>query len=215
MNNEENNINMQNNNINNSSTSIISENYKSLYHSLGQIQQDSLEVFNFELYNFKSKNILYKMLLMENKLFYQKIQFLESLKSMIQAIDYFQEKVDNNILGYISNLLRIFQQMIIIISSFHLISKYPNYSINLNVEIVFLEIVYRAMDIFYFIIKNSGMTFKEIKEFMENVFLEIQHVLTKFQSEKNIYIFISIRKKYLYFQNIIFILCYKNFIIHI
>ena len=127
---------------------------------------------------------------------------------MIQAIDYFQEKVDNNILGYISNLLRIFQQMIImypnfsssinpnfkifsslIISSFHLISKYPNYSINLNVEIVFLEIVYRAMDIFYFIIKNSGMTFKEIKEFMENVFLEIQHVLTKFQSEKNIYIF--------------------------
>ena len=205
---EEKDINTQNNNINNSSIILESDNYKSLYHSLGQIQQDSLEVFNFDLYNFKSKNILYKMLLMENKLFYQKIQFLESLKNMIQAINYFQEKVDNNILGYISNLLRIFQQMIVmypnfsskinpnfkifsslIISSFHLISKYPYYSITPNVETVFLEIVYRAISIFYYIIKNSGMTFKEIKEFMENVFLEIQLVLTKFKSEKNMYIF--------------------------
>ena len=196
------------NTINDSSTVLELDNYKSLYHCLGQIQKDSLEIFNFELYNFKSKNLLYKMLLLENKLFYQKIQFLDSLKNMIQAIDYFKINDDTNILGYIANLLRIFSQMIImypnfsstinpnfkifsslVISSFHIISKYPNYSINQNVETIFLEIIYRAMGIFYYMVKNSCMTFEEIKEFMEKVFLEIQLALPKFKSEKNIYIF--------------------------
>ena len=199
---------MKNHSFNDSTILFESDDYKSLYHTLAQITTDSLEVFNFELYNFKSKNLLYNMLIMENKLFYQKIEFLESLKNMIQAINYFKINIDNNILGYLSNLLRIFSQMIImypnfsstikpnfeifsslVISAFHLISKYPNYLINQNVETAFLEIIYRGMLIFDYIVKNSFMTFKDIKEFMENVFMKIQLVFEKFKSEKNRYIF--------------------------
>ena len=182
-----------------------------LYYCLGKIQSTSLEVFNFDLYGFKSENFLYKMLIEENRTFYMKIDFLKSIRLMIQAIDYFQGDIwENNLLGYIANLLRIFSKIISLYPNFHLtlknkenldryiklmkcsfncISKFSNDYINLKIESVFLEIMYRALDIFLYIIQNSNMHFQELREFMESIFSEIQDILPKFRSIKNRFIY--------------------------
>ena len=212
------------NNCNDSSIVIISDDYKSLYHSLGRIHSDALDVFNFNQIDFKPPNILYQMLLMENKSFYRKIDFLTTLKSMIISITYFGGKIDFNILGYASNILRIFSNMItlypdfnetiqpnfgtyidLIISSFNCISKYPNELINFKIEMVFLEVMYRALDNFLYIIKNCSLKFKDIKEFIESVFAGIQNILYKFRSQKNRYIY-----RILYLLGICRILLYLN-----
>ena len=201
-------INNHEQNINDSSFLIESNNYKYLYHCLGQIQNESLDVFKFNIFDFKSKNILNNMLLMENKTFYKKIEFLNSIKIMIKAINYNSRPVDINILGYVSNLLRIFSKTItiypefnstikdyfdiymnLIISSLHCICTFPNNSIEFKVEIIFLDIMYRTLEIFLYIIKNCSMSFEKVKEFMENAFFEIQKILSKFKSIKNKYIY--------------------------
>ena len=188
--------------------------YKQLYFSLRQILSNSLEIFNYEIYDFKSKNELYKMLLMENKTFYKKIDFLGFIKNMIQALEYSEENTDINILGYVSNLLRIISKIIsmhpffyttipnnfemynsLIILSFQSITKYPINSFEFSDEFLFLEIIFRATNIFYYIIKNCSMKFEKIKEFMQNVFSEMKKILQIFKSEKNKYIY---RILYLY-----------------
>ena len=188
---------------NDSSALIEKDDYKLLYHSLCKIQSDSLDVFNFELYDFKSTNSLYQMLWMENKTFYKKIDFLESMKSMIIAITYFNGSIDKNILGYISNLLRIFSKMIEIYPDFNATIK-PNFNIYSNLiisplkcisnyesqiqyenEFLFLQIIYRTLEIFIYLIKNSSMKFEELKDFMKNVFSEIHLILPKFKTKKN------------------------------
>ena len=212
-----------------------------LYYNLEQIQTDSLEIFNFDLFDFKSKNLLYKMLWIENKYFYKKIEFLKLIKLMIGVISKMREhateeenkilsliekekKKNNNIeeekiekkvttlytnnLGYVSNLLRIFSKIItmypnfnetikqnfeiyinLIISSFQCISDVPNNSIDIKVEGTFLEIMYRALDNFLYIIHNCGMSFKETKESIEKVFFGVQVILSKFKTTKNKYMY--------------------------
>ena len=188
--------------------------FKQLYFSLNQIQSDSLDIFNYEIYDFKSKNQLYKMLLMENKSFYKKIDILGFIKNMIRALNYSEENTDINILGYVSNLLRIISKIIsmhpffytiikdnfemynsLIILSFQCITKYPINSVEFSVEFLFLEIIFRAANIFYYIIKNCSKDFKGIKEFMLKVFTEMKKILEIFKSEKNKYIY---RILYLY-----------------
>jgi hypothetical protein len=198
------------------------------------------------------------MLWMENKYFYNKIEFLKSMKLMIEAIskireyaiekenkilsqieiekkkdnDLQEERLEQNVkilyssnLGYVSNLLRIFSKIKtmypnfnstikpyfetyinLIVFSFQCISDFPNNFIDLKIEGIFLEIMYRALDNFLYIIHNCGMCFKETKESMEKVFLEIQIIISKFKTKKNKYVYriiylLSICRILLYLHN--------------
>ena len=182
--------------------------FEYLSHLLSKIKSEDLEIFNFELYIFNTKNILYRMLLNENKTFYKKMEILSSLENMIQAINYRKGSIDDNTLNYISNLLRIFNKMIehypnfnmtiipnfeiyisLIIGSLKCINDIQYYLIDLKKENIFLEIIYRDLDIFFYIIKNSNMNFEKIKEFMENTFIEIQNIYNQFKTKKNKYIY--------------------------
>ena len=146
------------------------------------------------------------------------------MKSMIKAIEYYKGNINDNTLGYISNILRIFSKIVeiypdfsrtiklnfeiymeLIKSSFNCISKYPDNLINFNIEMIFLEIMYRSMDNFIYIIKNCSLKFKDIKEFIEEVFSEIQKLLPKFRKQKNKYIY-----RILYLLGICRILLYLN-----
>ena len=200
------------------------KNFANIYYNLAQIRNNSLNCFDSKLYDLKSNNILYKMLIMENKTFYKKIQFINALKNMIEAINYFKGNIDKNILGYISNLLRIFSKIKAIYPNFNktipenfelyctLIEKsiqyifqFPNDLIDLNTEIIFLNILYYGIESFLYIIKNCKMNFEEIKEFMEDVYEIFICLNDQFKTKKNRIIY-----QILYLFSVTRVLLYLN-----
>ena len=178
-----------------------SDNFEILYRRLAQIRNDSLDFFDHEYKNLSS-NLLYKILVMENRTFYEKIDYINSLKYMIGVLNYYRDKKDKNVLGYICNLLRIFSKIIeiypnfnktvqenfelyhnMILNAFQCISEYPN--IDLNIESTFLKIFYYGMESFLYIIINCKLDFKDIRDNMEEIFEVILNLIDNFKTIKN------------------------------
>ena len=188
--------------INNNKES--NEIFENLYRHVAQIRNESLECFNFDIYNFSSQSILFKMLEQENKTFYEKIHFIETFKFMINALNYYKNENDVNILKYISNLLRIFSKIknlypkfnktiqenyeiykSLILNSFQSISDFPTPLIDLKVETIFLNIFYYGIEAFLYILRNCKMPFLKIKEFMEKFFEILLELAYQYKTKKN------------------------------
>ena len=214
-------LNQSNININKISTTKRIEN---IYRRIAQIRNENLECFDEDFHKIKSTNILYEILALENKTFYEKIHFLKTLKNMIDVLNYFKGKKDRNILGYISNLLRIFSKIKtlypnfnktiqenfelysnLIVKSFECISQYPNVLIDFSTEVIFLNIVYYGMESFLFIITNCKNVFSDIEEFMKEVFEIMLNIIDQFKTKKNKLIY-----QILYFFTICRVLLYLN-----
>ena len=189
---------------------------------MADVKYDSLKCFDEYINNEKSSNILNKILSMENKTFYEKINFIKILKLMIEALTYYKDKDDESKLVYIFELLRIFSEIKMVYPKFNktipdnfelysqLISKsleylsnYPN--ISDNIESLFLKIFYYVLESFLYIIRNCKKNFNQIKNFMENIFELILNISTKFQTKKNRLIY-----EILYLYTVSRILLYLN-----
>ena len=177
--------------------------FENLYRHIAQIRNDSLECFE-EIKDSSSINPLIKILMRENRTFYEKIHYIDKLKYMIKALDYYKNNKDRNILGYISNVLRILSKVksiypnfnkivqenfevfsALINKSFQCITQYPIISKDLNVESVFLQIFYYAIESFLYIIRNCKIDFLDIKDFMENTFELMLNSIDQFKTKKN------------------------------
>ena len=181
------------------------DSFMSLIRHLSQICSDSGKLFNMDTIIYKRKDILCKMLSMENKTFYEKMKFNKSFKYMIDAISYFKGKKDQNILIYCSYLLKIFNDMKNIDNNFHkniagfykiygllllkslkCISEFPKDSIGEKEQNLFLNICYYGISAFLLIIKNCKLTFHQMKDFMENIFEELQIIFNQFNGKNKI-----------------------------
>ena len=197
--------------------------FENIYQRLIQIRNDSLECFDEEIYENKSDNLLYKLFIMENKTFFEKLHFTKTLNIMIEAIDYFKDYPKEKNL-YVSNLLRIFSKIKIdypnfnktiqenfesynnlIVQSLEGISQYPENLIDLNSETIFLNIFYYGIESFLYIIRNCKKNFADIVDFIKNVFKVILSFLNKFKSYKN-----KLYYQLLYLYTLCRILLYLN-----
>ena len=178
--------------------------FEKLYRRIAQIRNDSLECFNDQDYHSYSQNFLiFRILTRENKTFFEKINFIGTLTFMTEALNYYKNKRDCNLLGYISNLLRILSKIraihpnfnktihqyfelysSLILNSFQKIYQYNNL-IDLNIEINFLNIFYYGSELFLYIIRNCKKSFIDTKEFMNNVFESILSIMKQFKTKKN------------------------------
>lgn len=199
--------------------------FDNIYQRLAQIRNESLECFDEEIYENKTGNLLYKLFIMENKTFFEKIHFIKTLNYMIEALDeYFKDKKDIYILGYVSNLLRIFSKIKndypnfnktiqenfesynnLIVKSLKCISIYPQHLINLNTETTFLNIFYYGIESFLYIIRNCKKPFSDIIDFIKNVFEVILDINNKFKTRKN-----KLYYQLLYLYTLCRILLYLN-----
>ena len=212
----------KNNNINNKYLKL--KKYESTNYILAKIKNDSLELFDEAINNPDSSNILCKKLYMENKKFYEKIHFIQTLKLMVEALNYYKDKEDQSKLEYISSLLRIFSEIkviypnfnktildnfelysTLIIESLNYLSQYPNTSNNIKIETKFLMIFYYGVESFLYIVKNCKIDFIEIKDFMTEVFQLLLNICSQFKTKKNKLIY-----KILYFYTVSRILLYLN-----
>ena len=167
------------------------------------IGNDSLECFEKEI-DTSSSNTLKKILFMENQSFYEKIHFIDKLNCMIEALHYYKNKKDENILKYISIVLGIVSKIktmypnfnktiyenfelykTLTLKSLQCISQYPTDHTNIHIELIFLNILYKNIESFLYIIRNCKMNFKKIKDFMEEVFEKMLSIIDKFKTKKN------------------------------
>ena len=177
--------------------------FENLFKHITLIGNDSLEFFEKEI-DTSSSNALKKILFMENQSFYEKIHFIDKLNCMIEALHYYKNKKDENILEYISSVLRIvskvktlypnFNKTIyenfelyksLTLKSLQCISQYPTDHTNKQIELIFLNILYNDIESFLYIIRNCKMNFKKIKDFMEEVFEKMLSIIDKFKTKKN------------------------------
>lgn len=197
--------------INLSETVIKSLNYgepnrnafMSLNRHLSQICNESGQLFNLNSIVNKRKDKICQMLSMENKNFYEKIKFIKTFKCLIEAINYYKGEKDQSILLYCSYLLKIFNDLKNIDNKFHknivenyeiysslilkslsTISEYPIDKIGEKEQYFFLNLCYYGMSAFLLILKNCKKCFKDMSEFMQNIFKEMKIIFNKFQNGK-------------------------------
>ena len=173
--------------------------FLNLNRHLSQICDDSGKLFNLNKITIERKDKLSQMLSMENNTFYQKIKFHKIFQNMIDAISYYKGEKIENILIYCTYLLKIFNDIKNIVNNFHktiskyyelycslilkslqIISKYTVEKISDKIQYLFLNICFYGIEGFLIIIKNCKLSFNNVKEFMENIFSELQIIFDKF-----------------------------------
>ena len=180
--------------------------FVSLNRHLSQICNESGKLFDLNKILYTKKDNFSLMLSMENKFYYEKIRFIESFKYMINSLSYYKgEKgeTEQNILIYCSFLLKIFNDLknkdinfhkyvveyyelfkILLLKSFEFISKYPKKKVREREQYLFLNICFYGIEAFLLILKNCNLYFNKTKDFMENIFSELQKLFSKFVNIK-------------------------------
>ena len=139
----------------------IQNSFISLNRHLSQICNESGQLFDLNKILYKKKDNFSLMLSMENKFFYEKIQFIELFKYLIDALSYYKGEKEKNILIYCSYLLKIFNDLknkdinfhkyvveyyklftILLLKSFEFISKYPKEKVREREQYLFLNICF-------------------------------------------------------------------------
>ena len=186
----------------------IKKSFINLNRHLSQICDESGKIFNFDEIINKRQDKLSLLLSMENKSFYKKIKICKSFKYMIEALSYYKGEKEQNILIYCSYLLKILNNLanidhnfhknvernyklygVLLLKSFNCISKYPVYKIGEKEQYLFLNICFYGIEAFLLILKCSKLCFYRTKDFIENIFFELQTIFKQFQNQKYIIVY--------------------------
>ena len=186
----------------------IKKSFINLNRHLSQICDESGKIFNFNEIMNKRQDKLSLLLSMENKSFYKKIKICKTFKYMIEALNYYKGEKEENILIYCSYLLKILNNLanidynfhknveinyklygVLLLKSFNCISKYPVYKIGEKEQYLFLNICFYGIEVFLFILKYSKLCFYKTKDFIENIFFELQIIFKQFHNQKYIIVY--------------------------
>ena len=170
---------------------------------LSQICDESGNLFNFNEILNKRTDKLALLLSMENKSFYKKIKICKVFKYMIEALNYYEGENDQNILIYCIYLLKIINNLkniesdyhknieknyklyeILLLKSLKCISTYPINEIGEKEQCLFLNICFYGIEVFLLILKYSKLCFNTTKDFIENIFFELQIIFEQYLNKK-------------------------------